>query len=463
MTTILIILSVFVFAKAMSGIQQMRRFEAMLNPKPDGKPSYVVFDVETTGLAPKYIPESANDLETGDYPYIVSIAWLVLSEDCQLIRSEHHLVRPPVSIPFEATRIHGITDDRAQSEGKALKPILERLAIDLAAAGKCVAHNLMFDKTVVAAERIRWALPDPFHGIVGLDTMRLGADWMGRRSFKLYDGVAKVVPSGIRTKLKAHDALGDATAVAYLLAYSLQWREKNGHRVFRPDPERPQVTLVNPGGGVAMVVEGDQVKLWIPADENRGNFYAYGSIAGDGKVGELTSDALDWVLAQRNTGNELDFTVAKKSRGGCVLDIHIKTAAEIVAEQEVAFQQILAELVKPYSPKKPQKFSLQVEEFEAFKWVQGLQLEVHLPHPDSFHPARTREDIEFKISGITVGAIFNKSDSVRLIRAVNSGYSLRAEVIEVKRKQKHARREVAVAIDFDATHEGSHLLSGATD
>jgi DNA polymerase III epsilon subunit-like protein len=442
------ILSIYVLVKVIRAFNRKRRFEAMLNPQPDGKPAYVVFDVETTGLASKRIPESARDLEYGDYPYIVSIAWLVVSEDYQLIRSEHHLIRPPVDIPMEATRIHGITNERAQSEGKELKPILERLARDLASAGKCAAHNVMFDQTVVSAERIRCGLPDPFTGIIRMDTMRLGADWMGRSSFKLQEGVAKVVPSTLHHKLEAHDALGDATAAAYLLIYSLQRRAKNGHRVFMPDPLRPQVTVTNPGDGLSTVRIGDAVKLWIPADQNRGNFYTYDSIAGDGKVGELSSAALEWIIEQKNRGSELDFIVAKKNFSSCVLDIRIKTADEIEAERDAIFQKTLADLRKPYRPKKPQAFTLRVEAIEALAWETGLRLEVLLPHPDSFHPSRESEHIRFECNGTAICSIVDYPAALRLMRAVFSGYTLHAEVTEVRRKEKHGGREVVVAVDF---------------
>ncbi|MEY5044561.1 MAG: hypothetical protein RJA19_1788 [Bacteroidota bacterium] len=448
MIPLTLLLSAFLFVKIIRNIQRNSQFDAMLNPQPDGKPAYVVFDVETTGLAPKRIPESARELEHGDSPYIVSIAWLVVSEDYQLIRSEHHLIRPPVEIPIEVTHIHGISNEKAQSEGKELKPILERLAADFAAAGKCAAHNLTFDKTVVAAERIRLGLPDPFKGIVGLDTMRLGADWMGRNSFKLRDGVAKVVPSALHHKLEAHDALGDATAAAYLLIYSLQRRSKKGHQAFVPDPSRPQVTVTNPGDGWSQVEVGDPVKLWISSDQTRGNIYSYGSVGGRGKVGELSSSALEWMIEQKNSGSELDFTVAKKSFGSCVLDIHITTAAEIEAEKEAAFQKTLADLQKPYRPKKPQSFTLRVEAIEFFEWEPGLRIDVLLPHPDSFHPSRESEHIRFEYNGIAVCSLLDHPSALRLTRAVFSGYTLHAEVTEVKRKEKNGGREVVVSVDF---------------
>ncbi len=439
---------IFILVKVIRAYNRKRRFDAMLNPQPDGKPAVVVFDVETTGLAPKRIPESARDLVHGDYPYIVSIAWLVVSEEDQLIRSEHHLVRPPVDIPMEATRIHGITNERAQSEGKELKPILERLARDLATAGKCAAHNVMFDQTVVAAERIRWGLPDPFKGVVGLDTMRLGADWMGQKSFKLHHGVAKVVPRSIRRKLKAHDALSDATAAAYLLIYSMQWRKKKGHRAFTPNPDRPQMQVVNVGSGLSSLKVGDYVNLWIPADQNRGNFYTTDSVAGDGKVGELSSSALEWVVEQQSLGHQLAFTVAQKSRGRCILDIHIKSAEEIAAEHEAAFQKTLADLEKPYRPLKPVELVLRVEEHEAFKWRKGLPLDVHLPSPESFHPARDSEGIRFECKGIPVDSVVSQSAAVRMMRAVNSGYALSASVSEVRRKEAYGGRQVVASVDF---------------
>jgi DNA polymerase III epsilon subunit-like protein len=447
-----IIASILLLGMVVRAFNRKRRFKTMLTPEPDGKPAYVVFDVETTGLAPDRIPERPSHLEAWDYPYIVSIAWLVVSEDDQLIRSEHHLVRPPVEIPMEATRIHGITNEQVRSEGKELKPILERLANDFAAAGKCAAHNLMFDKTVVAAARIRTGLPDPFKGIVELDIMRLGADWVGRRSFKLHDGVAKVLPNGIRRKLKTHDALGDATAAAYLLIYSMQRGKKKGHLAFTPNPERPQVEVMNVGSGLSSLKEGDPVRLWVPADQNRGNFYTYDSVAGDGKVGELSSSALEWVIEQQSLGHQFDFTVAKKSWGSCILDIHIKSAAEIAAEQEAAFQKSLADLAKPYRANKPIEFILRVEELDSFKWRKELPLDVHLPSPDSFHPARESEGIRFECNGTLVDSVIDRSATVRMIRAVNSGYSLRAAVSEVQRKAAFGGRQVVASVDFPKTN-----------
>lgn len=442
------ILSIYVLVKVVRAFNRKRQFEAMLNPQPEGKPAYVVFDVETTGLAPKRIPESARDLEHGDYPYIVSIAWLVVSEDGQLVRSEQHLVRPPVEIPMEAARIHGITNELAQAEGEELKPILERLARDFASAGKCVAHNVMFDQTVVSAERIRCGLPDPFTGIIRMDTMRLGADWMGRRSFKLQEGVAKVVPRSIRRKLRAHDAMGDAMAAAYLLIYSMQWRKKKGRRAFVPNPDRPQVQVVNVASGLSTLRVGDHVNLWIPADQNRGNFYTTDSVAGDGKVGELSSSALEWVVEQQSLGHRLAFTVAQKSRGSCVLDIHIKSAEEIAAEHEEAFQKTLADLEKPYRPIKPVELVLRVEEHDAFKWRKGLALDVHLPSPESFHPARESEGIRFECKGILVDSVIDQSAAVRMMRAVNSGYTLSASVSEVRRKEAYGGRQVVASVEF---------------
>lgn len=439
---------IVILVKVIRAYNRKRQFEGMLNPQPEGKPAYVVFDVETTGLASRRIPENARDLEHGDYPHIVSIAWLVVSKDGQLVRSEQHLVRPPVEIPIEATRIHGITNERAQAEGEELKPILERLARDFASAGKCVAHNVMFDQTVVSAERIRCGLPDPFAGMVRMDTMRLGADWMGRQSFKLQEGVAKVVPRSIRRKLRAHDAMGDATAAAYLLIYSMQWRKKKGHRAFTPNPDRPQMPVVNVGSGLSSLKVGDYVNLWIPADQNRGNFYTTDSVAGDGKVGELSSSALEWVVEQQSLGHHLAFTVAQKSRGRCVLDIHIKSAEEIAAEHEATFQKTLANLGKPYRPIKPVELVLRVEEHDAFKWRKGLPLEIHLPSPESFHPARESEGIRFECKGILVDSVINQSAAVRMMRAVNSGYALSAAVSEVRRKEAYGGRQVVASVDF---------------
>lgn len=424
--------------------------ENYLNPAPDAQPKYVVFDVETTGLPPDRFPTSPEDIERWQFPYIVSMAWLVLSEDFQLIKSEHHLIKPPVAIPDNVIAIHGITNERVKAEGVALKPVLEAFAADVAAAGNYAAHNLHFDKTLVAAERIRHALPDPFAGHKGLDTMKLGADWMGRKSFKLRDAADQILPHATRRRLPAHDALADTTVAAHLLIYSLAHRARSGYRPFVPSLERPQVTLENTDTGLRMVEIGEEVKFWLPSDRSRANFYAYGTYGGDGKVGEMPSSAVDWAAEQLDAGSELTFTVAEKARHHCVLDIHIKTANEIQAEKDAQHRSTLEKLHKPYRPRKPLTLSLYLDSTPpGLKLRKGTPLELILPNEQSFHPDSPIPTTVFRLNGQTLESYRDATTAIKLLRARNSGFTLSAILTTLGRKRSDGSRDIEIEIQYE--------------
>jgi DNA polymerase III epsilon subunit-like protein len=116
--------------------------------------AHVFLDVETTGIPRDY---RAKFWDVGNWPRVVEIAWSACGAEGEEILTESHLVKPDgFRIPADATRIHGITADRARSEGvdlgAAITPFVERLGT---CAGKLVAHNLEFDRNVIGAEMCR--------------------------------------------------------------------------------------------------------------------------------------------------------------------------------------------------------------------------------------------------------------------------------------------------------------------
>lgn len=117
----------------------------------------LIFDTETTGL-----PRDKNmpaHLLQGNWPDLVSIAWKVY-ENGVFIREQSFLIQPEGwTIPPEATKIHGITQEKAQS-GVPLKVAMEAFCRDISSSGKIIAHNLAFDKQVVL-NALRWRLSLP--------------------------------------------------------------------------------------------------------------------------------------------------------------------------------------------------------------------------------------------------------------------------------------------------------------
>lgn len=101
------------------------------------------FDTETTGL-----PKSREPAYKGpnNWPHIVSISWVL--QDGDRMERKSFIIRPNGwTIPEESTRIHGITHDRAVTEGSFLSDVM--LQFLLVEHDYIIAHNLDFDLNVI--------------------------------------------------------------------------------------------------------------------------------------------------------------------------------------------------------------------------------------------------------------------------------------------------------------------------
>ena len=103
------------------------------------------FDTETTGL-PRCRDQAYK--APGNWPHIVSIAWIVLDSELHIQKKEYFIIKPQWEIPPESTKIHGITYEHAMKEGHDLKEVLDKFWID-AKDKPLIAHNLDFDLNVL--------------------------------------------------------------------------------------------------------------------------------------------------------------------------------------------------------------------------------------------------------------------------------------------------------------------------
>lgn len=114
----------------------------------------LIFDVETTGL-----PERGATLKNlGKYPYIVQFSWMIYDASQNKISNiNDHIIKIPndITIPIEASNVHGITNERMRVEGIDINLILDIFTKDMLDSQIIVAHNLTFDKTIVQAEYLR--------------------------------------------------------------------------------------------------------------------------------------------------------------------------------------------------------------------------------------------------------------------------------------------------------------------
>jgi len=124
---------------------------------------YLFFDTETTGV-PRNYKAPITDLE--NWPRLVQIAWVVFNEngekDGGLFTECNYLIKPEgFTIPDQATAVHGITTEKAISEGHSLVSVLAIFHHQLGLCEKVAGHNVMFDINVVGAEFLRSKLPAP--------------------------------------------------------------------------------------------------------------------------------------------------------------------------------------------------------------------------------------------------------------------------------------------------------------
>jgi len=120
---------------------------------------FLIFDTETTGF-PKDWNAPITDLD--NWPRVVQLAWQIHDEQGALVEVQDHIIYPDgFDIPFNSTKIHGISTERARNEGK---PLEEVLALFEASMDKCeylIGHNVKFDLNVTGCEyyRVKGANP----------------------------------------------------------------------------------------------------------------------------------------------------------------------------------------------------------------------------------------------------------------------------------------------------------------
>lgn len=120
--------------------------------------NYLFFDTETTGVPRNY---KAPSSDTRNWPRLVQLAWILADEEGNRIHDGNLIVKPEgFVIPTDATKIHGITTQKALAEGILLKDAISMFKADLDLANFVVGHNVDFDKKIVGAEMVRLGMSD---------------------------------------------------------------------------------------------------------------------------------------------------------------------------------------------------------------------------------------------------------------------------------------------------------------
>jgi len=114
---------------------------------------YLFFDTETTGL-PRNWKAPVTDLN--NWPRLVQLAYLYYDKNGNKISAGDFIIKPEgFTIPSDASRIHGITTQKAIDEGKPILSVLQTFKALIDQADILVAHNISFDEKIVGAEFLR--------------------------------------------------------------------------------------------------------------------------------------------------------------------------------------------------------------------------------------------------------------------------------------------------------------------
>jgi DNA polymerase III epsilon subunit-like protein len=176
---------------------------------------YLFFDTETTGLARNW---KAPITDLANWPRIVQLGWVECDDIGTVINQAEWIIKPDgYTIPPEASRIHGITMEKAVEVGVALAEVLAAFSAAVSAHSVGVAHNLKFDESVLGAEFIRAGLTNPLSRLKRVCTMQAATAYCrieGLYGFKwptleeLHRHLFDEAPTA------AHSASGDARSCA---------------------------------------------------------------------------------------------------------------------------------------------------------------------------------------------------------------------------------------------------------
>lgn len=115
------------------------------------------FDTETTGL-----PDFKKPHTDPSMPHIVQLGAILCDANRRVVGEMNLIVRPNgYTIPEEASRVHGITQEMATDYGLKIESVMGLFCALVDRASTIVAHNLDFDVKMVDASLHRLKQPSP--------------------------------------------------------------------------------------------------------------------------------------------------------------------------------------------------------------------------------------------------------------------------------------------------------------
>ena len=176
---------------------------------------FLFFDTETAGL-PRNRRAPVSDLN--NWPRLVQIAWLLYDHSGSQIEGRDYVIKPvDFTIPYNATKIHGITTQKAMEEGVPLDGVLEEFSRAIDRSDYLVAHNMDFDEKIVGAELMRKKISNRLLKTSRICTMKTATNFCkipGPHGYK-WPTLAELYFALFNAKFEeTHNALNDVKACA---------------------------------------------------------------------------------------------------------------------------------------------------------------------------------------------------------------------------------------------------------
>lgn len=133
-------------------------------------------DTETTGLP---LNNNLPYTDLKNWPYLVQVALIIEDDNYGILAKRNIILKPNgYTIPESATKIHGISNERAVKNGEDRDKVISFLDLALYKSDIIIGHNVSFDLNVIKSEIIRIkgienALFKKKKHIV-IDTMKMG-------------------------------------------------------------------------------------------------------------------------------------------------------------------------------------------------------------------------------------------------------------------------------------------------
>lgn len=108
----------------------------------------LTLDFETTGLVPK---DAKYDTHYDQFPYPVSLAYKINDAETKYII----LNQQGRKIPWEATAIHGITNEMCAESSTTFMDAITEMLYEITGATRVIGHNLYYDISVMKANILR--------------------------------------------------------------------------------------------------------------------------------------------------------------------------------------------------------------------------------------------------------------------------------------------------------------------